>query len=807
MRRRLPVLLFAALVVLTTVPASAAEPDPSLNPVPERTAPPTPDPAATPAPTPEPTPDAPDGAATPDPGQTGDATPAPSATDAPAAASPAADTKALGGIDVAGEYIVVLRPGSDTAAVAGRHQIRDGIRVGRRFTKVTRAFTAHLDRAQRALLAKDPSVAEIVPDEIIHITAQTVPTGVSRVGARGSSVAAIDGSDQRVDADVAIVDTGIGPHPDLNIAGGYNCTTSNRANWKDFEGHGTHVAGTVGALDNDFGVVGVAPGVRLWAVRILNADGYGKLSWYVCGLDWILAQRDPNDSSRPLFEAANMSVAKYGTDDHACGNVNQDILHQAICRVVAGGITVVAAAGNDHGSAARRVPAAYDEVITVSALADTDGKAGGTGGNRCYSWGTYDKDDTFADFSNYGSDVDIIAPGKCIWSTKPGPTYGYSSGTSMAAPAVTGAVALYKSSRPNATPKEVKEALQYLGNLNWRTSTDPDKTHEKLLDVSRLGPLGTFSMDTGTAPMLGERGGKTTVPVTLSRSSTFFERVALRITSVPAGWSAALVKSSLLGWTAKSTTLEVRAPDPVAAGTYEIGLRASNQGRVETATATVVVENDKPSARPPSGTVAASTLTNNVPIKFTWGAATDPSSSIGGYEVAVRTDGGDWSASVSRTAASRSLSTSVAPGHRVEARLRARDRVGNWSDWVTSSPVAVSAVDDRSTSVKVSASWAKVSSSGAYRHTLRRTGSVGAWARLTFTGRSVAVVAPVGAGRGKIAVYIDGVYKRTVSLRSSTGRSGRIVYVASFSSSGTHHIQLRKTGSGNVYIDAFIVAS
>ena len=66
------------------------------------------------------------------------------------------------------------------------------------------------------------------------------------------------------------------------------------------------MAGTVAALDNSFGVVGVAPGARVWGVKILNDDGYGLISWYVCGLDWILAQRDPNDSSRPLFEAVNM---------------------------------------------------------------------------------------------------------------------------------------------------------------------------------------------------------------------------------------------------------------------------------------------------------------------------------------------------------------------------------------------------------------------------------------------------------------------------------------------------------------------
>src|SRR5207245_4951959 len=100
------------------------------------------------------------------------------------------------------------------------------------------------------------------------------------------------------------------------------------------------------------------------------------------------AQRDATDPTRPLFEAANMSVAKWGSDDGKCGTRNNDVLHMAICRLVASGVTVVAAAGNDSSSAAARVPAAYDEVITVSALADTAGKPGGLGGPRCYCWGT-----------------------------------------------------------------------------------------------------------------------------------------------------------------------------------------------------------------------------------------------------------------------------------------------------------------------------------------------------------------------------------------------------------------------------------
>ena len=116
-----------------------------------------------------------------------------------------------------------------------------------------------------------------------------------------------------------------------------------------------------------------------------------------------------------------MSVAKWGTRRRQLRHSRTRTSSiRPICRLVASGVTVVAAAGNDSASAAARVPAAYNEVITVSALADTDGKPGGLGGHRCLSWGTYDVDDTFADFSNYGSDVDLIAPGKCIWSTDPG---------------------------------------------------------------------------------------------------------------------------------------------------------------------------------------------------------------------------------------------------------------------------------------------------------------------------------------------------------------------------------------------------
>jgi hypothetical protein len=423
MRRPAALLLAVALLASMAAPAAAGdldgvEPTSSAGPSLE----PTVEPSLEPLPSPVPEPSAVEPSAAP---INPEATPSPAATPiAPAVGAPAGVNAA----NPTGRWIVLYKNGTNVAKAAQGQAARIGFRTERTFNHAVRGFSAALSDRQVRLLRSDPSVAAIVPDEKIELQAQTYPTGIGRIGGLTSVSADIDGADDRVDADVAIVDTGIRALAELNVAGGYNCSTADRTAWRDVHGHGTHVAGTVGAIDNDQGVVGVAPGVRLWAVKILNDSGEGLLSWYVCGLDWIAAQRDPGDSSRPMFESVNMSVAKWGKDDGACGSVNADILHAAICRLVASGVTVVAAAANDSGSAAARVPAAYNEVITVSALADTDGKPGGLGGNRCYSWGTYDSDDTFANFSNFGSDVDLIAPGKCIWSTVPS-GYQYMSGT------------------------------------------------------------------------------------------------------------------------------------------------------------------------------------------------------------------------------------------------------------------------------------------------------------------------------------------------------------------------------------------
>ncbi|MFH1475182.1 MAG: S8 family serine peptidase [Chloroflexota bacterium] len=730
-------------------------------------------------------------------------------TSAPAAE---ASTPAAG----AERVIVVLKPDADPDAAAARAR-GHGARVERTFRSAIRAYAATATPAQARRLAADPSVAAVVPDERIAgedvLAAQTVPTGVSRVFGRKSAAARIDGIDDRVDADVAIYDTGIDPtHTDLAVAGGYNCTSSNRADWIDGQGHGTHVAGTVGALDNGQGVVGVAPGVRLWAVRILDEKGEGYLSWWLCGLDWIAAQKDPVDPARPLIEAVNMSVTRWGTDDGKCGTVNADLLHQAICRVVARGITVVVAAANDAGPASKRVPAAYNEVITVSALADTDGKPGGTGGNRCWSWGTYDVDDTFADFSNYGGDVDLIAPGKCIWSTKRGETYGYSSGTSMAAPHVAGAVALYRASRPEATPAEVRWALQYLGNRDWQTATDPDGKPDILLDVSRIGPLGDFA-PSATLPAEGlvtnEVGATWTVPLAAGRGPGFIEPITFSVAAAPAPLAAALIGPITLSGTAAAASLSLAVPPATPAGTYDVVVKAAYHAtRVHEVHIAVVVENEPPVATAPVATLvrgSRATLTG-VPLRLSWAPALDQSP-IASYQLGEVTASGPRV--VASTAGTVRSAVRTIPFATARAwAVRATDRPGNVGPWAAAAPVRVSVVQESSTAVRRGAGWTSYASTYALGGRAIYATRAGSIVRYTFTGRGIALVGAKGPTRGTAEIRLDGVLVGRVSAWSKSSGSRWLLQALAVSRARSHTLEVRVLGTAGhprFDVDAFLV--
>jgi subtilisin family serine protease len=229
---------------------------------------------------------------------------------------------------------------------------------------------------------------------------QTMPWGVGRVGGPAGSTEAAGGPTAWV------IDTGIDlDHPDLDVDRGCsaNFVSRGKKSPDDGHGHGTHVAGTIAALDNDLDVIGVAPGAHLCAVRVLDNSGSGLVSWLVAGVDHVAALGSPGD-------VANMSLG---------GTGHWQSLHDAILATADRGILFAIAAGNSAADASDHEPAHVEHanVYTVSAIDDQD---------RLASW------------SNYGAPVDVAAPGVSVVSTKKDGGTTTMSGTSMATPHVAG---------------------------------------------------------------------------------------------------------------------------------------------------------------------------------------------------------------------------------------------------------------------------------------------------------------------------------------------------------------------------------
>jgi subtilisin len=343
------------------------------------------------------------------------------------------------------EVIVVLDEGEDPQSAADAM----GVDVTHIYTNVFTGFAGVVREEPvdttdaRASRKKKPKTKQIAVDGPVAAESQVIPTGVSRVGVPKDGNSHLNIT-KPVLADIAIVDSGISELPDLEVEGGYSCIGSSTA-WQDDNGHGTHVAGIAAAKDNDLGVVGVAPGARLWAVKVLDSKGGGAFSDVICGLDWVAGNAD-------TIDVANLSLS--GSQKR--GSCTDQPLHIAVCAVVNAGVTVVVAAGNQGGNADDRVPASYPEVITVSGFSDSDGKPGGLGPEPCWA----KRDDMFLSFSNYGSAVDITAPGGCIVSYNQFGSLIEESGTSEASPHVAGAIANFVAGQnPRPTPDQSRNWL------------------------------------------------------------------------------------------------------------------------------------------------------------------------------------------------------------------------------------------------------------------------------------------------------------------------------------------------------------
>ncbi len=385
-------------------------------------------------------------------------------------------------------YIVQVNKGFAPGRVGRGIAQRTGGMLGHVYTSAVKGFSIQLPPGlAKKDIESQSGVLLVEPDVQIYATAQTLPTGVNRIEADNSGVIA------PVDVDIAILDTGIDiGHPDLNVVGGRRFYS---VLWRTFEddqynddyGHGSHCAGIAAARDDGEGIMGVAPGARLWAVKVLDLNGFGYLSDAIAGVDWVTAHAD-------TIEVANMSLSATGSSS---------IFRTAIQNCVAAGVFCAVAAGNDSrdvygidgvfGTADDIIPAAYPEAATISAMVDLDGLPGGSGGSN---------DDSFASFSNYSGSVvagnPVVSPGKAIDLLMPGVNiyscylnggYATGSGTSMASPHAAGLAALYIAANGRAIDAsgvyDIRQALIDAGvtqtdPLGLAVQNDPDGFKENI---------------------------------------------------------------------------------------------------------------------------------------------------------------------------------------------------------------------------------------------------------------------------------------------------------------------------------------
>lgn len=335
-----------------------------------------------------------------------------------------------------------------------RHQIKADAAFG----NVFKGMSVRLTAAQLQALRKDPSVDAVEEEQVFSVqgrevrdiqaagrltggttsTSQVIPWGISKTLATQSYTVAGNGSGVVQGVRAYIIDTGLDTkNTDLNRMGHINFTGDGRNT--DCNGHGTHVAGTVAAYDNTTAVVGMGPGVALYGVKVLNCQGSGTTTSVIQGIDWVAA-----NAIKPAV--ANMSLG---------GGASQ-LLDDAVRNAAAKGIFFSIAAGNS----------------AVDACTTSPARVGGGSTAGVMTVAATDSSDLEASFSNYGSCVDIWAPGVNITSLKLGGGTTVMSGTSMASPHVGGAASLYLGRYPAATSANVVSALKGMALTTGTTSKD-----------------------------------------------------------------------------------------------------------------------------------------------------------------------------------------------------------------------------------------------------------------------------------------------------------------------------------------------
>ena len=377
-------------------------------------------------------------------------------------------------------------------------------------------------------LRKNPAIAYIEPDAVVYALEQQVPWGISRIGAPSAW-----SSSTGAEVKVAILDTGIQhDHPDLaaNVKGGISVVgetdSTDPADWNDGHGHGTHVAGTVAAVNNDVGVVGSAPDAWLYAVKVLFDNGEGPISDVIRGIEW---------SVENGMQVINMSL---GTDVHV------QSFEDACDQAYEAGLLLVAAAGNegdgDPNTTELSYPAAYDSVMAVSMT---------------------DSNDQVPSSSNSGPFVELAAPGVSIYSTHKGSGYTTKSGTSMAAPHVSGTAALVWAWNPSLTNVQLRSILQQTAEDLGSAGRDTVYGYG-LVSADEAVPIYGVGVSISPSDQSASLGATLEYTVSVINQGNVADNYALTV-SDNAGWGPTLSDNSLTIPASENgiTTLTVVIPE------------------------------------------------------------------------------------------------------------------------------------------------------------------------------------------------------------------------------------------------------
>jgi subtilisin family serine protease len=460
---------------------------------------------------------------------------------APAKAAQGDVLNANGPSSIRDSYLVVLKDAQLSAtAVGGTAQqlaTRYGGTLGYTYTAALRGFSIHLGEAAAKRLAADPRVSYVEQDSVVHTFGTQSPTpswGLDRIDQRNlplNNSYTFPTTASNVHA--YIIDTGIRvTHTDFGGRAVWGTNTTGDGNNTDCNGHGTHVAANVGGS-----TYGVAKGVSLTAVKVLTCSGSGTTAGVVAGIDWVTA-----NSIKPAV--ANMSL----------GGGADTTLDNAVVNSINSGVTYAIAAGNSNANACTTSPARVAAAITVGAT---------------------DINDNRASFSNFGTCLDIFAPGVNItsaWNTNDTATNTI-SGTSMATPHVTGAAALVASANPAWTPQQVRDFLVNNATNGVVISPGTGSPNKLLFVVNGTPPANDFSISVSPTSGTTAQGGSVSATVGTALVSGSAETISLSATGLPSGASASFSPASVS--TGGSSTLTISTAAGTPAGTYAVTITGS----------------------------------------------------------------------------------------------------------------------------------------------------------------------------------------------------------------------------------------